>query len=180
MDCPVCSILMKEEDFGGVKVDVCSDGCKGIWFDWCELIKLDETHEGLGKALNEALENDRVAEETGRRIACPKCNIPMVAHLYQGAKAVTVDECYGCGGFFLDSGELQAIRENFMNDQEREKFVSQMLSNDAAFKNEKENLQKIRERTEAVRKACRVITGIVPQGLRSGIKDQIDKQIRNS
>jgi hypothetical protein len=47
MNCPVCSKAMVEKDFGGVRVDVCQDGCKGIWFDWMELIKLDEQNEGL-------------------------------------------------------------------------------------------------------------------------------------
>lgn len=33
---------------------------------------------------------------------------------------MNVDECYYCGGFFLDSGELHQIRETFMSDTERE------------------------------------------------------------
>ena len=40
-------MLTTEEDFGGVKVQVCRDGCKGIWFDWGELAKLDEKNEGV-------------------------------------------------------------------------------------------------------------------------------------
>ena len=39
-----------EEDFGGVKVNVCRAGCHGIWFDWGELAKLDKQNEGLGQS----------------------------------------------------------------------------------------------------------------------------------
>jgi len=48
MNCPVCEKPMVAEDFGGVQVDACRDGCKGIWFDWLELVRLDENHEGFG------------------------------------------------------------------------------------------------------------------------------------
>ena len=34
MNCPICKKEMVEEDFGGVVIDVCKNGCKGIWFDW--------------------------------------------------------------------------------------------------------------------------------------------------
>ena len=77
MKCPVCNTEMVEEDFGGVKVDVCKDGCKGLWFDWVELIKLDEKNEGFGNALNEAL-NCSVRYEHRGKINCPSffCQAP--------------------------------------------------------------------------------------------------------
>ena len=104
MNCPVCQGQMTEQDFGGVMVDVCKDGCKGVWFDWNELIKLDESNEGLGKALQEALNHARNNDADRGQIPCPKCRIPMHIHRYQSAKEVNVDECYQCGGFFHDSG----------------------------------------------------------------------------
>ena len=59
---------------------------------------------------------------------CPKCGQPMIAHLYTSSKMVTIDECYICGGFYLDSGELEVIRENLMSDQDREEYVHKLLS----------------------------------------------------
>ena len=50
MKCPVCSKEMVTENFG-VSVDVCENGCKGIWFDQRKLVMLDEKNEGLGAAL---------------------------------------------------------------------------------------------------------------------------------
>jgi len=54
MKCPVCSKDMAAKNFG-IQVDICEDGCKGIWFDQGELKMLDEKDEGLGAALEGAL-----------------------------------------------------------------------------------------------------------------------------
>ena len=88
MNCPVCQTEMLEKDFGGVKVDVCENGCKGIWFDWFELMKLDETNEGVGDALKQALAEPRVNDEDRAQIPCPKCAIPMHVHKYRNAKEI--------------------------------------------------------------------------------------------
>lgn len=127
MNCPVCRKLMVEEDFGGVLVDVCKNGCKGIWFDGAELKELDESHEGVGRALGEALKSARVNDADRGPLKCPKCGIAMHAHKYSRAKEVNVDECYACGGFFLDSGELRAIREGYMSEEERDAYVQKLI-----------------------------------------------------
>ena len=127
MDCPVCGKLMVEEDFGRAHVDVCENGCRGIWFDWGELKELDENHDGVGKALEEALKSARVNDADRGPLTCPKCGIAMHAHKYSRAKEVNVDECYACGGFFLDSGELKALREGRMSDEERDAYVQQLI-----------------------------------------------------
>ena len=154
MDCPACGKGMVEEDFGGVMVDVCKDGCKGMWFDWGELVRLDETNEGLGKALEEAVNSSRVNDENRGQIACPKCGILMQEHKYQSAKAVSVDECYGCGGFFLDSGEIGEIRENFMSEQERDVYCEQILEGMPEYQKMKEDQALAEKRLEAAKKYC--------------------------
>jgi len=119
---------MVEEDFGDVQVDVCKNGCKGIWFDWGELKRLDEKNEGLDRALDEALKSPRVNDEDRGSIKCPKCSIAMHAHKYSSAKEVNVDECYSCGGFFLDSGDLREIRDNYMSEEERDAYVQKLVN----------------------------------------------------
>jgi len=128
MNCPVCANLMVEEDFGGMQVDVCKNGCKGIWFDWGELKELDENSKAVGRALEEALNSPRVNDANRGPLNCPKCSIPMHAHKYSHAKEVNVDECYACGGFFLDSGELKAIRQTRMSEEERDAYVQKLIS----------------------------------------------------
>lgn len=144
MNCPACGMLMVEEDFGGVRVDVCKNGCKGIWFDWQELIRLNEEHEGAGNALEEALKSPRVNDAGRQPLNCPKCGIAMHAHKYSSAKEVSVDECYECGGFFLDSGELRKMRENYMSEEERDAYVQKLLDEMPEYKEMEEETKQLR------------------------------------
>jgi len=127
MNCPVCGISMVKKDLGNVSVDVCENGCKGIWFDRGQLKDLDESHEGFGKALEEALKSPRATDTNRGPLKCPKCDLEMHEHKYKNAKQVDVDECYSCGGFFLDSGELSQIRDNHMNEEERDAYVQKLI-----------------------------------------------------
>lgn len=159
MDCPVCGKSMVEEDFGGVQVDVCKNGCKGIWFDWQELIRLDENHEGAGRALEVALKSPRVNDADREQLKCPKCGLAMHAHKYSSAKEVNVDECYGCGGFFLDSGELREMRDNYMSEEERDAYVQNLLDEMPEYKAMEEEMkaQKVKQRTAAGTKFGNII-----------------------
>lgn len=151
MNCPVCNKQMTEKDFGGAIVDICNDGCKGIWFDWLELVKLDEENEGCGEALKEALNYPRVNDENRDRLKCPKCNMLMSVHKYKKSKETNVDECFKCGAFFLDSGELKLIRDTYMTEEESEQYLHKLLS-DAPLYNEKmDELEKKEIRAKAIR-----------------------------
>jgi len=157
MNCPACQKEMIAEDFGGVIVDFCKDGCKGIWFDWRELNKLDEQNEGLGQALKQALNCERINDENRPPLKCPKCQLPMHVHKYESEKEVNVDECYKCGGFFLDSGELKVIRDNFMSEGERDAYMQKILKDVPGYQEEKQDLEKDKQRTEAIRRFTRFL-----------------------
>ena len=157
MNCPVCKKEMVEEDFGGVIVDVCTNGCKGIWFDWAEIIKLDENNEGFGNALEEGLNYPRTNDEERGKINCPKCGIPMHIHKYKSSKEINVDECYVCGGFFLDSGEIKVIRDTFMSEQEEKNYTEKLLKDIPAYQEAKKDLEKEKKRAQAIRNYTRFI-----------------------
>jgi len=148
---------MEEQDFGGVVVDLCECGCKGIWFDWFELTKLDEKNEGVGEVLKRALNFSRVNDDNRAQINCPKCGLPMHVHKYQSSKEVNVDECYACGGFFLDSGELRLIRENFMSEEERETYASKLVEEMPEHDKAVEDLEKQKARNAAIDKFTRYL-----------------------
>lgn len=112
MYCPVCSKEMSDEDFG-VPVYRCKNGCQGIWFDRYRLASLDQKDKGQGEALEQALQCPRDPDFGLKELTCPRCSIPMQKHKYAKASSVTVDECYKCGGYFLDAGELAEIRNNY-------------------------------------------------------------------
>jgi Zn-finger nucleic acid-binding protein len=157
MKCPVCAKEMVEENFG-VKVDVCENGCKGIWFDQFELAKLDHPKAGLGEALENALRAPRANDDNRKALTCPRCSIPMHAHKYQRDKEVSVDECYKCGGLFLDSGELTEIRDHYMSDAEVDAYAQQLIESTPGFAEEKQNLKAQEQRTQAIRNYTKFMT----------------------
>jgi len=157
MECTVCGKEMKEQDFGGVMVDVCVNGCKGMWFDWFELGKLDENNEGCGRALQEALHYPQENDENREKINCPKCGLPMHIHKYQSSKEVNVDECYNCGGFFLDSGELKIIRDTFMSEEERDAYAQKLIDDVPEFKQAVEDREKDKARVAAIKNFTKFI-----------------------
>lgn len=157
MKCPVCGKDMIQENFG-VNVDVCENGCKGIWFDQGELRMLDEKNEGLGAALEAALRNPRNNEGKRGQIKCPKCFLPMHIHKYKRAKEVNVDECYNCGGFFLDSGELTDIRNNYMSDAEVQAYAEKIMSAVPEYAQARKDLDAEKKRLEAIQKYTKFMT----------------------
>ncbi len=119
---------------GQLTVDVCQGGCGGIWFDNFELRKVDDPQEFEGGALLHVGRDDSIVVDTQRRRNCPKCpNIVMMRHYFSDKKEVMVDECPGCGGVWLDVGELAAIRKESATDDAKQnaakaylgKFLSQ-------------------------------------------------------
>jgi Zn-finger nucleic acid-binding protein len=133
--------------------DVCQN-CGGIWFDWMELRRLDETKEGDGEALKEALNAELKDGKSRGNIQCPKCGVTMKKHAYRFNKDVEIDECYACGGIFLDSGELRLIREGFMNESKRKEFLNQLLNGIPEYQKEQEKNNK---REEAVNNFANII-----------------------
>lgn len=149
MKCPACSNEMIEKDFGGVLIDVCN-GCHGLWFDWMEIVKLDESHEGMGKALEDALNDPRTNDENRKQLSCPKCNTRMQKHLFKNDKEVNVDECYKCGCFFLDSGELNHIRTHRLSEEERKEYAHRLMEVTNGIEQMEKNFKDSRQRTKAI------------------------------
>jgi len=120
MTCPACGKLLRELNQSGLVVDVCETGCGGIWFDNFELKKVDEGHEAAGERLLDLGPHAPVRADRGAKRACPKCaNQPMQRHYFSVRREVEVDACPACGGIWLDTVELAAIRKEFTTEQER-------------------------------------------------------------
>ena len=111
MQCPACHDELREVTAGGLTVDVCREGCGGIWFDNFELQKVDQASElNLERFL--AMDRDPGSKvDRATRRHCPRCQqILLMRHGYGGCQ-VQVDSCPECGGVWLDSGELAQIRK---------------------------------------------------------------------
>ena len=120
MKCPACDKELTQMNVADIVVGVCQGGCGGIWFDNFELKKFDEPHEAAGQALLEIEKDPGAKVDPEARRKCPKCDgITMMRHFFSVKREVTVDECGGCAGVWLDPGELRNIREMFPSEEAR-------------------------------------------------------------
>ena len=162
MQCPACSKELTERTVGGITVDICQSGCRGIWFDWHEIKKFDEPHEEAGKQLLELERNPAVSIDRSKRLSCPKCDDTiMMRHFFSVKREVELDECPACGGFWLDYGELGQIRSQFPSDTARKEAASKYF--DEVFGDSLgEMRQESAEKTERVRRIVNMFRYICP------------------
>ncbi len=125
LNCPACGKPMKKVYLPKIDIhlDVCTNGCGGIYFDTREFKKVDEQHEDI-TVLTEILDNKefKKVDENKTRI-CPVCNNIMVKNFSSAKHQIQVDDCYHCGGKFLDHLELERIRAEYLTEHERAQDV---------------------------------------------------------
>jgi uncharacterized protein len=120
MKCPACKNTLEEITIEGITLDVCRNGCGGIWFDNFELMKVDEPDECDAEQLLDIEIDESIKVDHNARRNCPVCESqPMLRHFFSVKRSVTVDECPRCGGVWLDYGELGSIRRQFKSEAER-------------------------------------------------------------
>jgi uncharacterized protein len=109
--CPACERELQEIAVADVTVDVCEGGCGGIWFDRMELVRLGKAPGSDRAKLLEVGRDPAIEIDQERKRICPRCEeaMPMMRRLFSPTSSVAVDECPGCGGVWLDTGELGAL-----------------------------------------------------------------------
>ncbi len=123
MKCPACFNPLSSTTIGKLTVDVCRGGCGGIWFDAFELHQVDEPQESTGAWLVHIERDPNLHVDAGRKRACPKCeDVKLKRRYFSARRRIEVDECPGCGGYWLDSGELEKIRDE-MGEAARQREV---------------------------------------------------------
>ena len=81
------------------------------WFDAFELQRVDEHTETAGEVLVDIVRNPEVHVDHRRKRECPRCSgIKLKRHFFSARRKVEVDQCPNCSGYWLDHGELLAIR----------------------------------------------------------------------
>ena len=119
--CPACQKEMTKVfvPSEGVNVDICLDGCGGIYFDNREFKYFDEQDENIEEIIK-AVEGKTFNKVDGSLPrTCPVCGARMVKNYASVKKEVQIDECYSCGGKFLDHGELEKIRAQYATEEDR-------------------------------------------------------------
>ncbi len=150
--CPICNVELKKVTIGGVLVlDECPE-CHGIFFDHLELRKLDEEHEFADDPeLQRLLSYSRADDKRDFQLTCPACGSKMVRRRYNIRSDVFIDECYNCGGIWLDAGELRAVREQFLSKEEARKAIEELIYSTPGLGDEIKELEtEIREHEEIV------------------------------
>ena len=146
--CPACGKRMNKVFIKQLKlnVDICDQGCGGIYFDNREFEKFDEEHENADEILA-IYENKTFQPRDDKELrVCPSCKTRMVKIGSGTAQnSFKIDTCYTCGAKFLDGYELQQIRGIKTTSLEDEMFfkktfheiVDNESENDSDIKNAK-------------------------------------------
>lgn len=128
MNCPVCSNALSKKVVSGVELEICNNGCGGIWFDQFEFKKFDEPIEPDAETELNIKINTQAKPDKTKRYNCPKCKSSIMMRNFVSVKRkVTIDECPTCAGVWLDAGELQEIRGEFGSEAERKAAASALF-----------------------------------------------------
>jgi len=129
MKCPACDNRLEQMKVEDIVVDVCTNGCGGLWFDPYELKRVDEKHEAAGEILLQIKKNPAISVDYSKQRPCPHCEDQiMMKHFMSAKQEVEVDECANCGGIWLDAGELGQIRDQFTTEVDRERAAESYFS----------------------------------------------------
>ncbi len=121
LKCPACQKEMTKVFIPteGINVDICLDGCGGIYFDTREFKYFDEPHENIDEIVKAVEGKTFIKVDENLPRTCPVCGARMVKNYSSAKKEIQIDECYACGGKFLDHGELPKIRAEYKTEEER-------------------------------------------------------------
>lgn len=119
--CPACNGVMKKVFIEETKtnVDICIDGCGGIWFDANEDKFYDEAHENIDEILSAYKNKEYLKVNQDFDRYCPVCGAKLKKTYTSDKRQVIIDECLSCGGKFFDYKELEAMRSEYKTEKER-------------------------------------------------------------
>ena len=111
--CPACGqqLVKIYDPHMKINIDVCANGCGGIYFDDKEYEIFIENPENIEDTLDFIMtDNPKIVDEKEFR-TCPVCKAEMAKTYLNGIDTkIQVDKCMNCGGVFLDYGELSVLR----------------------------------------------------------------------
>lgn len=130
--CPVCQrtmakVFLQELNFN---VDICTEGCGGIFFDNREFEKIRTPDINISTLSDIVKKEITSVKPSNLPRTCPACKTKMIK-TFVGNGRIEIDVCSVCGGKFLDSNELEAIRDAHFGTYEKSIV-------DFAIKNQKE------------------------------------------
>lgn len=127
--CPACGSEMEKvySNEHNLYVDICLNGCGGMFFDNRELKKFDEAKEDISFILSAIKDKTFKKVDSSEKRTCPVCSAVMVKNCTDYSGEIEIDECYSCGGVFLDNGELFKMRSQYETEEERAKKFNEIF-----------------------------------------------------
>lgn len=112
INCPACGSPMKKVFISekGINVDVCANGCGGIYFDNREIQEFSNINDDISEIKGVLANKNFIPVDEKQTRICPACGTPMAK---TNAMGIQIDTCYKCGGIFLDNGEFEYVRAKF-------------------------------------------------------------------
>lgn len=102
--CPQCRGILHETTVHGVRLDVCRDRCRGLWFDSGELETWAQ-HAGEHSA-REVARADVAAPAAGAEV-CPRCTASTLVSRSRGGLSFL--RCSACDGNWVPAATLTAL-----------------------------------------------------------------------
>lgn len=143
--CPACQHEMQKVfvPTEGINVDVCVNGCGGIYFDNREYKYFDEQDENIDEICKSLNGKNLISTDSSLPRTCPSCGARMVKNYTSANEKVQIDECYSCGGKFLDHGELINIRAEYATEEERSADIVKKIYDTVGIEIKKLELENI-------------------------------------
>lgn len=109
--CPACQATLTPVTWKSIHLDVCSQGCHGIWFDYKELqaVESSDTLENLDAAFEGVFSKKPLKDTLNHnpdRI-CPRDKTLLERYEWNVGSGIVMDSCPDCHGIWLDAGELE-------------------------------------------------------------------------
>ncbi len=134
MKCLACSNSLTSKQAGNITVDVCTDGCGGVWFDDREIRQVDEKKELGGETILALVSKCTGSSNRDEVRECPRCQGEVLCRRFYDVKnEVQIDQCLKCSGIWLDVGELGAIRGQYESEQDRYQAADKYLASQLAL-----------------------------------------------
>jgi Zn-finger nucleic acid-binding protein len=110
MQCPSCNQKLANITIAEVLINVCEEGCGGIWLDRGELPKIAFSGDAITQKVLAI--KDKNFSKHDQLKKCPRDQLLLKTKTYMEDQAV-VDECPQCAGIWIDNLEefLQVVSD---------------------------------------------------------------------
>lgn len=114
LNCPHCTETLVSLQIGGIELDYCENGCKGIWFDEGELKRIrdipepDENFKKIEGSFIPKKRDEALGEKTKM---CPRCDVELYRYNWDMKSNIFLDSCEKCNGLWIDGGEMKGMSE---------------------------------------------------------------------